>query len=155
MPLEILIKFRIGIYPFSFASYAWKQMFDLSNEKNRIRRCDVLRCVDMLILKYLLQALVLVSSLNSFELLVYISFANFRSKQMFGISEEKTRIRRCDVLRCDDRVHFKMFAASSGFSFISQFFQACFPFAPRPHFPAAHRFSAAPRPPSLPCRPSA
>ena len=83
----------------SLANFRSKQMFDLSKEEYRIRRCDVLMCDDMCISKYLRQALFLVSSLNSFGSLGYISLANFRSKQMFDLSMEENRIRRCDVLR--------------------------------------------------------
>ena len=92
-----------------FANFRSKQMFDISKEKTRIWRCDILRCDVVCISKFSLQALFLVSSLDSFGFLGYISFANFRSKQMFDVSKEKTRIWRCDILRCDDSVHFEKF----------------------------------------------
>jgi len=88
----------------SFANFQSDQIFKfgLLKEKNLIRRCDVRRFDDMCILRNSPQVLFLVSSLSSFGSLGYLSFANFRSEQMFGLLKEKNLIRRCDVLRCDD-----------------------------------------------------
>jgi len=52
-----------------------------------------MRCRKVQRHEFSLQALFFVSSLNSFGFLGYISFANFRSKQMFDISKEQIRNR--------------------------------------------------------------
>ena len=77
-------------------------MFDFLKGKNWVVDCDALRCDDICISRISLHALILIPSLHSFWLLVYIPFATFQSKQMFDFLKGKNWVVHCDVLRCDD-----------------------------------------------------
>ena len=85
-----------------FANFRSKQMFDFLKGKNWVVDCDALRCDDICISRISLHALILITSLHSFWLLVYIPFATFQSKQMFDFLKGKNWVVHCDVLRCDD-----------------------------------------------------
>ena len=105
----------------SFANFRSKQIFDFLNETNWEWSCEMMRsrvrCDEI-------GDLLLFPSVESFWSLVYISFANFRSKQIFDFLNETNWERHCDA-QATSQVqwdwHFENFATSSAFILLHSF----------------------------------